>query len=765
MNARSMTAAMSLACLAGVAGVASAQVTNEVAFNFDGVNNWASVRGLGTAKLYRKDDAVFANPASVLVPASGASGRPAHAPDGSTDALDAFGTCTSFGLPLLGGQNRVVYQTAGNFTGGLADRSLGMAYWTNDNLTGAFTENFTFGWDLLIPSSIVGPAAIPLFNDTERDGNDCDAWIFVNADQSLSFHYYAGGSPTSLNVSTGQWFRLVLTMAPTAANVYVNGTQVGTTGISSLWDNLRADLSNRADVQPFWASWSNLPNIWFDPTIRAGCTFFGDNDGVNGSNPAFPFSGAPVYVANIYTGLGQPSASDIANWGGPSAAGFPVQNAVSPTVEFSTDPRTVIRGNVVTVVGRVTPGVPAGSSYTVTADLSSVGGSATQQLFDDGLNGDGAAGDLVFGYRLTTSATQTPDIYPFTGQVVDNNNRSSTASGLIDIALGTPGTNENQWDFNWDGQDPATKLQPTFGTAVLTFWDRPGSGVPGTTESVTSFGTCSSFGIPTIAGVDAQVMKTAQYFGDEGLQLDNNMPGNGGGVYVNQYTIIYDLYIDPASIALTPPTADGWWFPFFNTNNTNSNDADAYIQLTDGALAPVGALGTGAIGGYSPNGAFLPGQWNRVAWVIDAGLNTPTDNAVIYVNGTPVFTSTFAGFEGRMALYSTSDEVAGESRMHLFTEPSGDYTTEAYVNSIYLVDRALSPAEIASLGGADADGPFGGNPCAPADFNSDGQVDFFDYLDFASAFGNEEPAADFNADGQVDFFDYLDFASAFGNCS
>ncbi|MDX2146911.1 MAG: multiheme c-type cytochrome [Planctomycetota bacterium] len=45
-----------------------------------------------------------------------------------------------------------------------------------------------------------------------------------------------------------------------------------------------------------------------------------------------------------------------------------------------------------------------------------------------------------------------------------------------------------------------------------------------------------------------------------------------------------------------------------------------------------------------------------------------------------------------------------------------------------------------------------------ADFNADGQSDFFDYLDFVQAFAAEEPAADANNDGQVDFFDYLDFA-------
>ena len=50
----------------------------------------------------------------------------------------------------------------------------------------------------------------------------------------------------------------------------------------------------------------------------------------------------------------------------------------------------------------------------------------------------------------------------------------------------------------------------------------------------------------------------------------------------------------------------------------------------------------------------------------------------------------------------------------------------------------------------------------PADFNGDGFLDFFDYLDFVTAFetgGGLE--ADFNGDGFVDFFDYADFVEAF----
>ncbi|MDX2149074.1 MAG: M12 family metallo-peptidase [Planctomycetota bacterium] len=76
----------------------------------------------------------------------------------------------------------------------------------------------------------------------------------------------------------------------------------------------------------------------------------------------------------------------------------------------------------------------------------------------------------------------------------------------------------------------------------------------------------------------------------------------------------------------------------------------------------------------------------------------------------------------------------------------GNYTARV-ANSC---DDVLSEAATLTISGG----------CA-ADFNADGQADFFDYLDFVNAFGNNDPSADFNASGQVDFFDYLDFAAAF----
>ncbi|MBU6412728.1 MAG: hypothetical protein KGS45_04585 [Planctomycetes bacterium] len=51
----------------------------------------------------------------------------------------------------------------------------------------------------------------------------------------------------------------------------------------------------------------------------------------------------------------------------------------------------------------------------------------------------------------------------------------------------------------------------------------------------------------------------------------------------------------------------------------------------------------------------------------------------------------------------------------------------------------------------------------PADFNDDGTIDFFDYLDFVAAFSSGANTADFNGDTVIDFFDYLDFVAEFSS--
>jgi DNA/RNA endonuclease G (NUC1) len=115
--------------------------------------------------------------------------------------------------------------------------------------------------------------------------------------------------------------------------------------------------------------------------------------------------------------------------------------AVAPTNPSGTgnaNPNSVLPGASSTLTVAVTPGTnPASSGLAVTADLSAIGGSATQQFFDDGVSGgDAAAGDNVLTYTATVSSL-TPagaKSLPFT--VSDAQSRSG--SGSISLTIQQP---------------------------------------------------------------------------------------------------------------------------------------------------------------------------------------------------------------------------------------------------------------------------------------------------------------------------------------
>src|SRR5205807_7853189 len=109
----------------------------------------------------------------------------------------------------------------------------------------------------------------------------------------------------------------------------------------------------------------------------------------------------------------------------------------------------------------------------------------------------------------------------------------------------SPRTFTNNWSFTivtGGGNVPAVTGQWDFNNCDLTatvgkdlkFLD--GSG--GTTANLTRFGTCSSFGIPSISGFDATVMKVPGGAGVQGNNnfgyiMDHQISANGGGTKVN----------------------------------------------------------------------------------------------------------------------------------------------------------------------------------------------------------------------------------------
>ena len=77
----------------------------------------------------------------------------------------------------------------------------------------------------------------------------------------------------------------------------------------------------------------------------------------------------------------------------------------------------------------VTPGAnPPSTGISVSADLTAIGGSATQAFHDDGLNGDATAGDNVFSYQATVSAGTTTGSKTLPASILDAQARSGSAS-------------------------------------------------------------------------------------------------------------------------------------------------------------------------------------------------------------------------------------------------------------------------------------------------------------------------------------------------
>lgn len=147
-------------------------------------------------------------------------------------------------------------------------------------------------------------------------------------------------------------------------------------------------------------------------------------------------------------------------------------------------------------------------------------------------------------------------------------------------------------------------------------------------------------------------------------------------------------------------------------------------------------------------------HWNGSSWdVVDAGLPGPfasfAANAPDDIWASCAISSTFYHYDGNAWTPAGNPAI-----------PGSQYVLRGWGMA------ALGPCEIWSVGGwSNGTSQFTLaerlTPSCAADFNQDGIIDFFDYLDFVDAFAGNLPAADFNRDAIIDFFDYLDFVDRF----
>lgn len=109
---------------------------------------------------------------------------------------------------------------------------------------------------------------------------------------------------------------------------------------------------------------------------------------------------------------------------------------------LAANPTTVAPAGSTLITVTVIPATePPSTGVTVTGDLSTLGGSATQTLFDDGTNGDATAGDNVYSYRQTIPADATGGVRNITAVASDQQARSVNMT--LNITVNAPLPNED----------------------------------------------------------------------------------------------------------------------------------------------------------------------------------------------------------------------------------------------------------------------------------------------------------------------------------
>jgi len=141
---------------------------------------------------------------------------------------------------------------------------------------------------------------------------------------------------------------------------------------------------------------------------------------------------------------------------------------------------------------------------------------------------------------------------------------------------------------------------------------------------------------------------------------------NGGGEYVNNWTVLMDVKVPTSSI--------GQWVSLYQTNVDNSNDGDCFI-------APDRTIGVGDTG-YTRN--KINGEtWYRIV-ISCSNMNF----YVIYVDGHPWKNGTVQPRDGRFSL---------DTQILFFADDNGeDYPIEC--TNLAIWGQALSDAEVSELG-------------------------------------------------------------------
>lgn len=210
----------------------------------------------------------------------------------------------------------------------------------------------------------------------------------------------------------------------------------------------------------------------------------------------------------------------------------------------------------------------------------------------------------------------------------------------------------------WRFQDSANKLKATIGSDLIT----SNAGNSGWMS-----GPWTDLGVPAWHTMysDGGVVQERSW---DYLTVNPNFVANGGGSYVNEYTIVMD-YVQTSG-------AGGWNSLFQTADTGNASDGDLW---TDGS----GHIGVGATG-YSTL-TYNTATWHRIALSVDNG-----SFFRVYVDGALFLDAAGQSVDGRFSLYT--------DHFHLFADDSWE-DAWGLVGTVATWNRALTGTEIGDMGG------------------------------------------------------------------
>jgi predicted extracellular nuclease len=342
--------------------------------------------------------------------------RPVH-PDRGYVSMKAFVRAgLSFALlavVLFAGAAPVTANTSGT---GIV---ISQVYGGGGNTSAPFTNDFV---ELFNPTtttmSLTGMSV--QYASASGTGNFAANGVVALSGSIAPGHHYlvqqaggATGSPLPTPDATG-----TVNMSATAGKVVVAST---TTGLACNGGSTPCDAGQLAQI--------------VDLVGYGSANFF---EGA-GAAPTLSNTTAGLRAANGCTDTDSNAADFTAGAPAPrntASAATPCSSSTNPSGTGTASPATVAPGGSTLFTVAVTPGAgPPSTGLAATVDLSSIGGSSTQSLFDDGSHGDATAGDGTFSFGAIVGPATAPGSKTLPVAITDTQNRS----GSVSIALTVEG--------------------------------------------------------------------------------------------------------------------------------------------------------------------------------------------------------------------------------------------------------------------------------------------------------------------------------------